>query len=335
MRVMVLGAGGFIGRRVADALDACPWATPVRACHRWPGDTQAGDVRVIDATDERQLHRALRDVDGVVNCVAGRPAAMVGSARALFRAAIAQARPPRVVHLSSMSVYGLATGVTDESGELTEDPGRYSSAKIAAEHLAAAYPAVVTLRPSCVFGPGSPQWSERIAGWLLAHRIGDLGSAGDGWANLLYIDDLVAAILSALRLPGIEGQAFNLSMADPPTWNDYFRHFALALGAVPLSRISQRQLQFETRVLAPPLQVAELLLRGVGLSRWRTPAPIPASLLRLWKKNVLVDGRKAQHLMQLQMTPLAPALTQTARWCHERRSQAAQRGTSRPSPSKR
>jgi len=125
----------------------------------------------------------------------------------------------------------------------------------------------------------------------------------------------VVAILAALQAPGIERQAFNLSMPEPQTWNDYFRCFALALGAVPLSRISHRRLDFETRVLAPPLQVAELMLRGAG--KWRLPAPIPPSLLRLWKKTVQVDARKAQRLLHLKMTPLDDAVQHTARWFNQ------------------
>jgi nucleoside-diphosphate-sugar epimerase len=244
--------------------------------------------------------------------VAGSRRVIVEGARALFRAAISQARPPRIVHLSSMSVYGLAIGITDESGLLREDLGHYSAAKIEAEHHAASYPSVITLRPSCVFGPGSAQWSERIAQWLLARRIGDLGSAGDGFANLLYIDDLTAAILSALRISGIEGQAFNLSNVDPLTWNDYFLRFAIALGAVPIQRISMHRLAFETRVLAPTLLAAQLLAQALGLRALPLPAPMPPSLLHLWQKELLVDGRKAQRLMNLQLTPIGDALRCTA-----------------------
>jgi hypothetical protein len=68
-------------------------------------------------------------------------------------------------------------------------------------------------------------------------------------------------------------------------------------------------------VLAPPLQVAELMLRGAG--KWRLPAPIPPSLLRLWKKTVQVDARKAQRLLHLKMTPLDDAVQHTARWFNQ------------------
>lgn len=317
-RVLVIGSGGFIGRRVVDALALTDWGTPVPAYHRTPPAAAATDHVVIDSTDEAQLRQALPGIDGVVNCVAGNYATIVEGARSLFLAAAAQPKPPRIVHLSTMSVYGSATGVVAEDAELRGDLGAYSSAKVAAEHLAAAYPAAVTLRPGCVYGPGSTQWSERIASWLIARRIGDLGSAGDGYANLLYIDDLVAAILSALRTPSIEGEAFNLSMPNPPTWNEYFLAYARALGAVPLHRVSRRRLKLETKLLAPPLKIAEILLGRAGIRRAIFPPPIPPSLLGLWQQEIVLNAHKAEKLLQLKWTPLHQGLCVTEKWFSRR-----------------
>jgi nucleoside-diphosphate-sugar epimerase len=313
-RILVLGAGGFIGRRVVKALSESPWAIPVAAYHRLPTRALTAEQRVIDATDASQVGQALHSVDGAVNCVAGNADVLQAAARVLFRASQDMATPPRIVHLSSMAVYGSATGVVEEDAALKGDLGPYSLAKIQAEREAGQCVSVVTLRPGCVYGPESSQWSGRIARWLVAHRIGDLGAAGDGFANLLYIDDLVAAILIALRTRGIDGQAFNLSMPSPPTWNEYFLRYARALDAVPVSRISRRRLKLESRVLAPPLKVAEILLHNAGLGHVRLPAPMPPSLLRLWQQEIVLDGSKTQNLLRLYMTPLDQGLRATANW---------------------
>jgi 2-alkyl-3-oxoalkanoate reductase len=210
-----------------------------------------------------------------------------------------------------MTVYGSAVGEVDESAELRADLGDYAAAQLAAERRAAAYPNCVVLRPGCEYGPSCPDWSGRIARLLIARRLGDLGAAGDGYCNLIYLDDLTSAILTALRLPGIQGQAFNLAMPQPPTWNEYFTLFAKALGAVPLRRIGRRRLQLETKVLAPPLRVAEILARRLRLPG-RTPAVLSPSLRRTCEQEIRLDSSNARNLLGLRCVSLAQGLEFTA-----------------------
>ena len=125
----------------------------------------------------------------------------MSATKALFEAAERMTPAPRIIHLSTMSVYGSPTGLVDETAPLRGDLGPYSAAKVAAEATAAAYPHAVMLRPGCVFGPGSEQWSIRIARLLLERRLGDLGAAGDGFCNLVHVGDVVMAILRASRKP--------------------------------------------------------------------------------------------------------------------------------------
>jgi nucleoside-diphosphate-sugar epimerase len=215
--------------------------------------------------------------------------------------------------LSSMAVYGPAEGSIRESAPLAgTDP--YARAKIATEQCAAGYAAAVILRPGIVYGPGGPQWTRRIARWLFARRLGDLGAAGDGCCNLLYIDDLVKAITQSLRLADVEGRAFNLAMAQPPTWNDYFIRFARALGAVPVARIGRRRLQLETKLLAPPLKIAEILCARAGLRASRLPEPIPPSLLRLCRQEIRLDVGAAEESLQMSWTDLDQGLQRAAGW---------------------
>jgi nucleoside-diphosphate-sugar epimerase len=229
----------------------------------------------------------------------------------LYDLASRLAAPPRIVHLSSMTVYGSAVGEVDESAELRADLGDYAAAQLAAERRAAAYPNSVVLRPGCEYGPACPEWSVRIARLLISRRLGDLGAAGDGYCNLIYLDDLTGAILTALRLPEIRGQAFNLAMPQPPSWNEYFTLFAKALGAVPLRRIGRRQLQLESTALAAPLRVAEILARRLRLPV-RTPAVLSPSLRRACQQEIRLDSSKAQNLLGLRCISLAQGLAVTA-----------------------
>ncbi len=312
-RVLVLGADGFIGRRVLEALGGCDWAHPIAAGRRIAAqpaaDGEAERIR-LDATDEQALVKVLRNVDAVVNCVAGKAQTIIDNGHALFAAAENSGRP-RIVHLSTMSVYGSATGVVDETSRLHGDLGAYCVAKLTAEYNALHYRRSVILRPGCVYGPGSPQWSGRIAGWLRAGRIGDLGIAGDGWSNLVHVDDVVQAVLRSLTRE-VEGEIFNLAQPSPPTWNEYFLRYGKALGCVPVQRISARKLKLETRLLAPPLKVAERLGRRFGLHD--LPDAIPSSLLGLFRQEIRLDVRKASERLGMRWTPLKQGIEQTAAW---------------------
>lgn len=297
MRVLVLGAGGFVGRRTVAALAASGWAMPVAGGRRPRVDDMVEQV-VVDATDAAALATAVGSVDAVVNCVAGTAATIERNATALF--AVAGNR--RVVHLSSMAVYGSAIGRIHEDAPMLADTGAYAVAKAQAERLAANTDSVI-LRPGCIYGAGSVQWSQRIAALLARRRIGDLGAAGDGCSNIVHVDDVALAILAALRIdvPG----TYNLAMQDAPDWNGYFLAFARALGVVPLRRIPAWQLRLETRQLAMSLAFANRI--GVTL-----PPPIPSWLTRLWQQDIRLDSTRATRDLDIVWTPLTAGVAEAA-----------------------
>jgi len=306
-RIVVLGADGFIGRRVLAALAESGWATPVAASRR---AVTGGTVErlQVQATDAAALSVALRGAEGVINCVAGNADTIVATTRALIEAA--RATQCTVVDFSSMAVYGSAQGRLDEDAPLLGDTGPYAAAKVEAEKISGGYAKAVRLRPGIVYGPGSAQWSERIARWLLARRVGDLGAAGDGTCNLVHVDDVAAAAVRALRTPAAYGQAFNLGMPDAPTWNEYFVRYARALGAVPVRRITGRRLKIE-KLAAIPLKVMEIVASKAKL-KLALPPPIPPSLVRTWQQELKLDVRRAESVLGLQWRDLDSALRQTA-----------------------
>ena len=311
-RVLVLGADGFIGKRTVAALAASGWARPVAVGRRPPASATPGVERLtLDATDPTALANAMRTVDGVVSCIAGDADTIVAGARAVF-APGGGAPGPTIVYLSSMAVYGSAVGLVRESAPLDGSTGAYAAAKVEAERMAAGRPDAIVLRPGCVYGPGSVQWSGRIAEWLTTGRIGDIGAAGDGWCNLVHVDDVARAVVLALQRPAARGQAFNLSMDEPPTWNDYFLRYGKALGAVPVRRITRRRLKFETRVAAIPLKVAEIAAARLKLGGLRLPQPIAPSLLGLWRQEIRLSMDKTTRELGLVGKPLAEGLRETA-----------------------
>jgi nucleoside-diphosphate-sugar epimerase len=315
MRVLVLGGSGYIGTRLCALLQASGWATPVPAGPRVRQPTQMR----LDTRDEAALATALNQVDAVVNCVAGNAQAIADGAAALTRAAMAT-RLPRLVHLSSMSAYGPREGRINEQTPLDAGLGWYGRAKVQAEaqmaQLAADGCNVTVLRPGCVTGPGSALWVGRIARWLLAGRLGDLGEAGDGWSNLVHLDDVCRAVMASLRAQVHPGQlrAYNLAAPDSPRWNEYFADLGLAVGATPLRRLSLGRLKLDAYVASPPLHVARRLAQRLGGNPQQWPEPITPGLLGLWARQLRLDANAAQAGLGVVWTPYARTLRQSMAW---------------------
>jgi nucleoside-diphosphate-sugar epimerase len=294
--VIVHGANNFVGSKLVAALEREPWAM----------------VRAVRAGDALALHACLPDAQAIAHCVLGTAAQIETGATALYGLLAASNAKPRVVHLSSMTIYGSAAGLIDESCAMLADLGPYSAAQLRAEQLAAEYSQAVILRSGVEYGPTCAPWSGRVAQWLRARRLGDLGENGDGVCNLVYIDDLTAVILSALRQPAIQGEIFNVAAHEKLRWNEYFTTFAVALGAVPVRRISARRLNLETRLAAPALRLAELIAAKTAFHRVRIPPAIPPSLLRLCRQEITLSVARAEQILDARWTPLQYGLRRTA-----------------------
>ena len=242
--VLITGATGFIGSRLAEHLVLgeglrCAglvrtWSRAARLA-RLPVELLGGDVM-----DEAALARAARGRDTIFHCavdgrIAGRAQrrAIVRGTRNVLRAALATGA--RVVHLSTVAVYGYAPpagAVTErEASRRVGDP--YADGKIEAERLA--FQAfrrhglpVVVLRPTIVFGPYSP-WS---VGTLTRIRGGGamLVDGGRHVCNALYVDNLVQAMRLAAESDAAVGQAFHVSDAEPVDWRTFLEAHARVLG---------------------------------------------------------------------------------------------------------
>jgi nucleoside-diphosphate-sugar epimerase len=298
-RILVLGANGSVGRALMANLATEPSVTTIAGLRRAPA---LPSTRVADATSVLELVAAFDGMTHVINATGGPPANLLSTTTAICAAA--RATPGlRLVHLSSMAVYGAIEGTVAETAPLTAH-SPYAAAKIAAEHEITAQAKLglraVILRPGIIHGPNSTQWTARLTRLLHARRVGDLGPAGDGFCNLIHERDLAAACLAACRHPKAPGQTYNIGAAHPPTWNEYLIALARAAGATPVQRIPQRQLTAEARLFAPILAAARRTL-------WRrAPDPIPPSLLRLFAQRIRLDVTCAQTILSA-AKPAAPA----------------------------
>ncbi len=294
--VLLLGADGYVGKQVALALPSDGWQ-PVE----------------LTVFDEQTLLTAMQNASAVVNCVTGSVNTITLAAKMLSQCWGKLAQPPRLIHMSTMSVYGRLTGLVNEATPLPPDLAEHPAAEAAAEKLLSSCGVIVTFRPGRVFGPGSEQGTVRIARLLLAHRLGDLGPAGDGYYNLVHVGDVVQAVLLALQRTTVESTVFNLGIDDPPTWNEFLVKFGIALGAVPVRRITPRRLWLEQNVFAPPLKIAELIARAVGMDPARLPGPMPPSFMRTLRQELRLDTRRAAAQLGLRWTSVDRMVEEAAR----------------------
>jgi nucleoside-diphosphate-sugar epimerase len=168
------------------------------------------------------------------------------------------------VHLSTAEVYGSVSGKVDEKSPYQHMGSAYGDAKIDAENLCWEYfekgLPITVFRPSIVYGPFSKDWTVRLAQRLQSGNWGVFEGYGEGYCNLVYVTDLVSAVLSSANREQAVGEAFNLSGPQVITWNEYFQKFNAALGFPRLKVINPSTSRLRARILRPVKASARFVL---------------------------------------------------------------------------
>ena len=310
--VLVTGAGGFIGGHLVRYLSQQPGSTVIAATR----DGREG-TRRLDLRDPAGLGGALAGVTAIVHCAVGDRTVTVDGTRALLAAA-AHAGVRRFVHISSIAVYGGATGRVVESTPRISASGRgYGAWKSAAEAVCLAQTGIETvrLRPAIVYGPGSTLWIQQLARRIRSGRWGVFGAAGEGTCNLIHVDDVVSAVNNALTASNVAGLAFNISGTEVMSWNTWFSRMAHALGAPPLRTISPVGLK--ARVLASlPLKVLARVTPGLA-SDWLLGSPARSELsLFALRASYPVDLASEKLGWRPEVT-VDDGVAGSVRWLHE------------------
>jgi len=225
VRVLVTGAGGYVGAAVVAALGARghePVAMAYGDATRIPPGVQ---VRPADLRDPPSLARAVAGVDAVCHLAGltrareswARPldyfAVNVGGTVELLRA-MADAHVDRLVFASTGAIYG-----SPERQPMAEElpdaaPHPYASSKVAAEAVltweaARRHLPVAALRLFNAAGGADPDQTRIIPRVLsaAAGRTDAFGVNGDGSAvrDYLHVDDAADAFVAALAHPPTPG----------------------------------------------------------------------------------------------------------------------------------
>jgi nucleoside-diphosphate-sugar epimerase len=245
-RVLVTGAGGFLGGRVVEILrehhgwDVVPLVREPKSAARlarWPDEIVIGDI-----CSRADMDRAIKGCDAVVHCAVGtswKPdesrRVTVEGTRVVAEAALA-AGVRRFVHISTLFVHrrdGVST--VDENIPLDPPPDEsYGHDKLAAEQALAAVTArglpTIILRPTRIYGPFSRTFTIRPLQALSSGRLA-IGGNPDVPANMVYVDNVVAAIERALQAPdALNGSAYLISDPDQLSLRDFYEFFGKSSG---------------------------------------------------------------------------------------------------------
>ena len=248
-RVLVTGASGFLGRRLVARLCESGWQ--VRALtrresqagflHSLGAEPVIGDVGKLDS-----LRPAFAGVDAVIHAAAdtgGNPDAgrqiTIGGTRNILELCT-EHRVSKLVYISSCSVYGTAAlaehDIITEDGPLEPAPaqrGPYSWAKYQAEQLVLNYmreggAAIVCLRPGTIYGVGGELFTPML-GFGFKRKIFALIGDGRFVLPLVYVDNLVDAIMLSLERPESVGRIYNVVDAERVDKKRYMQDLIIKL----------------------------------------------------------------------------------------------------------
>ena len=298
MRVLLLGATGFLGRHVNHALTSEPEFEVLRHAHR---STEGDPIRLdlLAAGDELADLIARVAPDAVVNCagttgdVARLEALNVHLVERVLSAVRAAAPRARTVHLGSSAEYG-ATQPGEPISEAT--PTRplspYGASKLAATRLVTT--AIedgldcLVLRVFNQIGAGMSPGSmpgnaaRRLRDALASDATSiSLGPLGD-WRDFLAASDVGRAVVAALHLTARGGPVINIGRGEAIQVRDLVWRLAAVAGFRGEVREDSAP---SARSAAVPWQLADTTLAR-NLLGWEPRRSVDEALRELWVTTV-------------------------------------------------
>lgn len=295
MRNLITGASGFVGSHLAEALIAD--RETVRLFVRDAGRLRADlathyDIVEGNLSNHEALRQAVDGIDIIFHCAANvrtwdmpdaYKAANIDGVRNLLDA-IREHRPKlkRLVHVSTVDVYGYPRHPCTEDDQLDGAGFGYGETKLVGEQLVRqhgeAYDIPYTiLRPANIMGPRGPFISgigERLQSGVMIKIDGGRANAG-----VTDVDNLIAYLRWAANAPGAIGEIYNVRDDYDATWAEVLQELR--------SRLNGRG-----RVINLPFAIADRLAGLLEGVQWRLS---PNSEPILHRHLVRMFGRTCGH----------------------------------------
>jgi nucleoside-diphosphate-sugar epimerase len=245
---VVTGGAGFIGSHIAAALSAAGARVRVlddlSTGHRENLEEIGGDIDFIEGSvaDEAVLRKALDGAEVVFHeaAIPSVPRSVeaprqthIASVDGTFSLLLAARdnKVRRVVYAASSSAYGDQPTLPKSEQMLPDPLSPYAVAKLVGEYYCQVFTRVygletVSLRYFNVFGPRqdpSSQYSgvvSRFISSLLGNEQPVIFGDGEQSRDFTYVDNVVAANLSAANAPGAIGKVINVANGERITLNE-------------------------------------------------------------------------------------------------------------------
>jgi nucleoside-diphosphate-sugar epimerase len=248
--ILITGATGFVGSRLAARLVLGTDYNATAVVHRFTGPGLARLSRLpiklvwADLLDLESLEKAVAGCDIIVHLAYGnagdectkREITVSGTENVLKAALKNDVR--KVIYFSTAAVHGNApkASVVDESAPFEKSEDIYRSSKIETEKVVWKYHAehglpVVVFRPPLIFGAHGAYWTARIIREIQAGAT--LVNNGSGAANLIYVDNLIDAVMLAMQKDSGDGEAFIVVDDESLTWRQVYESYGAMLESHP------------------------------------------------------------------------------------------------------
>ncbi|MBU0496750.1 MAG: NAD(P)-dependent oxidoreductase [Candidatus Thermoplasmatota archaeon] len=235
MKIVVTGANGYVGSALTHKL-ASEGYTVYAMTHHDPLSFAMKNVTYFtgDITDRRFVKHVVSDADAVVHCAAKvldyGPLSIFEKVNIIGTQNLLDACP---AHLQRFIYLG---HIPYEWGKRSA----YTQTKWVAEQLIQkafknqGFPGVI-IRPGNVYGPGAGTWVIRPLKAIQKKRIA-LIDHGTGIFLHTFIDNLIDALILALKKPDLEGEIFDVTDGDNTiTWKQYLNDLADMVHQPPIS----------------------------------------------------------------------------------------------------